>query len=185
MPKSLAKPIAKPQPKVKPRKFTTRAKTMVTAMSVSALIGGWNVLSHLEALKAGAAQAASGPDQASWAVPTFTPTPVIPTPWPTIPALVIPPVAPLPAGDSRFAQAPPTPVDNADASSAQGGNSAAITLPPVAVAPLPTLGPLPDLPALPAVSQPPAPPPPASSNNTAAVSGNTSSRHHGKHSGSS
>lgn len=134
------------KPKTKPRKFTATAKVMVTALSVSALIGGWNLISHSEALKNQMAQSTGAALEANQNVASVTNAPA-PTPWPTIPALVIPAVPTLPATNPDLAQAP-------SANDTQVANNSA-ALPPIAtLAPLPTIAPLPDapIPAAPALS---------------------------------
>ncbi len=134
----------------KPRQFTTGAKIAATTAAVTALLGGWNLIGHLDA-----AQAASKADaqsagttvntatQRSLLLPTVTPT-VAATPG--LPAITFAPIPALPPASALL---------QASISNGTSGVSlAAITLPPLqALAPLPTMAPLPGLPSLP---QPPA-----------------------------
>jgi len=154
------------KPKAKPRKFTTTAKVMVTALSVSALVGSWDLISHSEALKNQTFQATAATAEAQQNLASGANAPA-PTPWPTIPALVIPAVPPLPATNLDLAQVLPT-------NHAQVDNNNSAALPPLAtLVPLPTLAPLPDLPApaAPAVS-------PALPSTSSGSSGLSSGRHH-------
>jgi hypothetical protein len=122
----------------KPRKFSRQAKTIVSAAAVTALIGGWNLIAHLD--NAQATDAMPQPVQNDAAVlqefHLNTPTP---NPWPTLAPLqfaAVPTLAPrtaLPSGGVT--------------SAAQAGS---VQLPAMALlAPLPDLAPLPSMPSLP------------------------------------
>ena len=136
----------------KPRRFTTGAKVAATTVAVTALLGGWNLIGHLEAAqaanKAGAQSGATTDStvvKPSLMLPTVTPTPAATPELRTFAFAPIPTLAP--ASDLLQATAPDL---------SNGGGLAAIALPPLqALAPLPTMEPLPALPAL--------PPPPAAS----------------------
>jgi hypothetical protein len=128
----------------KPRKFSRQAKTIVSAAAVTALIGGWNLIAHLDNAQAtdAAPQPAQNDAAALQEIRLNTPTP---SPWPTLAPLqiaAIPTLAPrtaLPSGGFT--------------SAAQTGS---VQLPAMALlAPLPDLAPLPSMPSL--------PPPPSNS----------------------
>lgn len=134
------------RPKRKPVKFTGTAKVTLTALSLLGFIGGWNIIARVENQEAQADEPPATP------VPQFTPTPVppTPTPWPTIAALPelkpVPTLRPIVTANQQPAAAP-----------AQIAPAAPqIDIAPIQIAPLPTLAPLPDMPAAP----PPPPPMP-------------------------
>ena len=144
----------------KTRRLTADAKTTVVAMSVAALIGGWNLVGQVES-KALQAEL-TGAD----AIAMMTPHPIniasTVTAWPTLKPLDTP--APIPtlvplssvlsepnAGSNEPSQAPSTGVESA--------------IQPLQVSAIPTLAPLPTMAPLPPMPSMPAPPPPPPAQN--------------------
>lgn len=129
-------PKTKSRPKkVKRRKFSTAAKTVATAASISALIGGWNLIGHLEP-----SQAAAGNAQPVSAPTSSNATSV--QALPAVPPLVIKPVPTLPATGKDFA-------------GAQSESGLRQPAPQVQAPAAPSVAPLPALPALPAMPSAP------------------------------
>ncbi len=128
-----------PQPaRRKPRKFGRQAKTIVSAAAVTALIGGWNLIAHMDNAQAtdAAPQPAQNDAAVLQAIHLHTPTP---SPWPTLAPLTI---DAIPTLATRAA------LPNAGA--ALTARSGGVQLPAMAVlAPLPDLAPLPSMPSLP------------------------------------
>lgn len=87
--------MSKIQAKRKPRKFTAGAKTVTTALSLGALIGGWNLIGHLEATRNPTGNMSSGAAQ-------FSKNTTGSTASPEIPPLAIAPVPTLPAVGENF-----------------------------------------------------------------------------------
>ena len=149
-------PTKLPQPR-KPTKFTGRAKTLATAATFTALLGGWNLIGHLEVSKANAASQPSAPSAqidtglakaAATATSTATAT-VQPLVLPTIRPLTIAPLATLPPLSDLLTQAITQQL-------APEGAPLQLSVPAaVGVAALPTLAPLPSLPPMPSLPPPP------------------------------
>lgn len=133
-----------PSTKRKPQRFGGAAKIAVSALAATTLLGGWNLIAHLDRAQADAQAKSAAP-----AMPTLSPTAkkqtVAPTP------LVFPTLAPLTIAPAPTLRPAPN-LSLPDVTTAV--NAAAFTtLDLPAVAPLPTMAPLPSMPNL--------PPPPA------------------------
>lgn len=129
------KPVKPARRKRQPPKMNGSAKFLVTALSLGAFVGGWNLIARQEELSQ---ESPASPTPIRHILPR-----AMSTPWPTIEPLVtlppIPTVAPLPAGRfSGLGQIEPL----TDA-------SISVALIPT-LAPLPTLAPVPTLPPAPA-----------------------------------
>jgi hypothetical protein len=118
----------------KPPKLNLHGKTAISALSMLALVGGWNVVGHVEA----------GADDAAFAAEATTAYVLTPTPslWPTVPAPAVAPLSTLP------------PAGNVTVLTELAGSAdtslGAFTVPDVpALAPLPAFEPLPVIPAMP------------------------------------
>lgn len=120
----------------KPPKLDLHGKTVLSALSFVALLGGWNAIGHLEATTNEAAEPTA----------KTTPGPMLqasPSPWPTLSAQTIAPLSTLP---------PDAGVDVATNLGFDDGNTigSIVTLPTLTeLAPLPALEPLPGMPTMP------------------------------------
>ncbi len=171
-------PVKPPRRKRQPAKMNGPAKFLVTALSLGAFLGGWNLIARQEELsQVGDALSSSPPlggNEGGWGKSPASPTPIrhlipgpTPTPWPTIEPLVtlppIPTVAPLPAG--RFfgdALSSSPPLGGNEGGRGTGlGQIEPLTDVSISVALIPTLAPLPTL--VPAPTLPPTPAPLSSS----------------------
>ena len=139
----------------KPQRFGRQAKTAVTMMAAATLLGGWNLVAHLDRAQAGAA-----PEDGTKEAPAAESNPASPTAGVTL----LPTLAPL-----NLAPIPtlrPAPALAGAPVATTGG--AVVTLAELpGLAPLPTLGALPSMPSL--------PPPPAPSSNGGGGGGSTTS----------
>lgn len=122
----------------KPAKFSGRAKALTTATAVTALIGGWSWIGHIEEAKA---KAASPQPTTTVSVPRRA------IALPTLHPLNIAPIATLvPERDLPFD------IAVTDGNAVTGSS---VTLQPIpALAALPTLAPLPALPVMPDIPPP-------------------------------
>ncbi len=124
-----------------PTKFSPRSKTITSALAFTMAIGIWNVIGHTEAKS----------EQLQDVVPV--------TELPVVNRLSLPPIEPL----TLPAPIPTLTINlsSADMTGSVSGNAFELVMPAMPVqSALPTMEPLPAIPAL-----PPPPPPPASSNN--------------------
>ena len=134
-----------PSTKRKPQRFGGAAKIAVSALAVTTLLGGWNLIAHLDRAQADAQAKSAAPVAPTFSL-TATKQSSAPTmlAFPTLPPLTIAPAPTLrPAPNLSLPGV--TTAANAAAFTTQG-------LP--ALAPLPKLAPLPSMPNLP---PPPAP----------------------------
>jgi len=123
----------------KRQEFTVGAKVTLTALTVMGFIGTWNIIARVESRAAPAnempPEALPAPAQAA------IPIRLMPTPWPTIPALTeLPPIPDLNSDSIIFGQSPGTILLE--------GETLPVTETMVdfaEIAPIPTLGPLPVL----------------------------------------
>jgi len=123
--------------------LTNSAKVTLTAASILSFIGGWNLIARLEHREAQANE--SDPNSHLPAVTMPTSARTSPTRWPTIsPLAEVPPIPTLVPTLTPVGQFG-TPVRPAGQNESVDGISGV----PIQIAPLPTLAPLPELPALP------------------------------------
>lgn len=149
-----------PFPKRKALRFDGAAKTVVSALAATTLLGGWNLIAHLDN-----AQADAKADGAASVTSTVSPTATKPA---SPPPLRLPTLAPLTIASVPTLQPAPDLAQPRAAAMTNPVVFSAAELP--ALAPLPTLAPLPSLPNLP----PPSAPSGSGSNNNGG-GGNTSS----------
>ena len=149
--------VTRPNARPRRQRFGGAAKTAVSVAAAASLIGGWNLIAHLDKAQADTVSAASPatPVQLPTATSQVQPTPIV---LPTLAPLSIAPVPTLKAAPGAVGVVNGT-----------GSTLAAITVPDMpALAPLPTMAPLPSMPSLP-------PPPPPPSNNGGGGGGGASS----------
>jgi uncharacterized membrane protein YgcG len=144
------KPLSsKVQPGRKPAKFSTRSKTVATAVALTALVGGWDWIGHLEISKAEAVNQPTATPAVSTVQPQVQ-SQVQPTPLPTIRPLSI--VAPIPTLAPPSGLLSPEVVQRLSSSDPAFSLRAQTSVAPLAIAtlaPLPSLPPMPSLPPLP------------------------------------
>lgn len=157
-----------PSPKRKPQRFGRTAKIVVSALATTTLLGGWNLIAHLDSAQADAAAKSATP-----ALPTLAPTATGQAATPT--PLVFPTLAPL-----TIASVPtlrPAPNLSLPGVTTTVNAAAFTTLEMPALAPLPTMAPLPSMPNL--------PPPPAPSHGGSSNGGGSNNSGGGASSGGS
>ena len=149
----------KPQTKrPKPQRFGRQAKTAVTMMAAATLLGGWNLIAHLDRAQAGAA-----PDNGAKEAPAAESNPSKPNRGATL--LPLPTLAPLNLAPIPTLRPAPA-LAGAPVATTSGAVMTLADLP--GLSPLPTLGALPSMPSLP-------PPPAPSSNGGGGGGGSTTS----------
>lgn len=119
------------------RKFGAGARTVIAGAAMTAVIGGWNLVGHLDTAKADSVPELEPAEQS-------TPDIVLPTVTPTAVGLLLPlEVTPIPTLPPRTQLATLT-------NGVQTAPASTLRLPALpAFAPLPTMAPLPQLPSLP------------------------------------
>ncbi len=137
--------MMKPQTKrPKPQRFSRQAKTAVTMMAAATLLGGWNLVAHLDRAQAGTAS-----DDGAKEAPPAESNPSSPTAGATL--LPLPTLAPLTLAPIPTLRPAPA-LAGAPAATSSGAVMTLADLP--GLSPLPTLGALPSMPSLPPLPAP-------------------------------
>ncbi|MBK8050486.1 MAG: hypothetical protein IPK16_27320 [Anaerolineales bacterium] len=119
------------------RKFGAGARTVIAGAAMTAVIGGWNLVGHLDAAKA---ESSPEMDLAKQGTPDIVFPTVTPTAVGLLPSLAVTPIPTLPPRTQYESQT----------TGGQPVSTGALNLPALpAFAPLPTMAPLPQLPSLP------------------------------------